>query len=99
MSGGSFDYLYNKEADYWVGGQCSSDAQRMIDALIAAGAEDAAKETQTILAIADGARVRLEALIEHIGPLWKAMEWWKSGDSREANFTEALEKWRDGREW
>ena len=99
MSGGSFDYLHNKEAEDWVGCQCSREAQRMIDALIAAGAEDAAKETQTILAIADGARVRLEALIEHIGPLWKAMEWWKSGDSSEASFTEALEKWRDGREW
>jgi len=94
MSGGSFDYLCFKEADAWVGMQCSREAQSMIDALIAAGAEDAAKETQTILAIADGARVRLEALIEHIGPVWKAMEWWKSGDSGEDSFEAALAKWR-----
>jgi len=94
MSGGSFNYLHTKEADQWVGFQCTQEAEAMIDAMIEAGADDAAMETRKILAIADGARVRLEALIEHMAPIWKAMEWWKSNDTSQEMFAKALAKWR-----
>jgi hypothetical protein len=94
MSGGSFNYLHTKDADAWVRQQCSTEAESMTDALIAAGAEDAARETQVILAIANGARVCLEALIAHIAPVWRAMEWWKSGDTDQHEFEKALAEYR-----
>jgi transcriptional/translational regulatory protein YebC/TACO1 len=96
VSGGSFDYLYAKDAEDWVGAQCSGSAEEMIDALIEADAEDAAAETQNVLAIAKGARVRLQTLLAHMYPVWNAMEMWKSGDTSDQDFMEALAKWRGG---
>jgi len=94
MSGGSFDCLYMKEADDWVGQQCTKEAEEMITAFIEEGAEDAAKELRVILAIADNARVRIEALVGKNRELWRAMEWWKSNDRSKKTFTKALAKWR-----
>ena len=95
MSGGSFDYLCWKEpgelSDY------EFQIERMRDALIDVGyAPDAARETDELLLIIRQMKALIDLRIERLRPVWHAMEWWRSSDSIEKTFKEALEKYRGG---
>lgn len=94
MSGGSFNYLCHREPnELMVGGL--GDMEEMVDALAGVGyAPDAAKETVKLIAEVRAAEARLEALTERLRPVWRAMEWWTSGDTGEADFKAALAKYR-----
>jgi len=93
MSGGSFDYLCHKELDYFMCTERGLD--EMICALAELGyAEDAAVATQQFLLDLRKAKVRLEASLSDLQPVWKAIEWWKSCDTSEDAFKKALAKWR-----
>jgi len=93
MSGGSYDYLCFKQADDLF--QMEEKLQAMADRLAALGyAEDAAKETTSVLLQVRQARVRLQARIERLQHVWRAVEWWDSGDTSEDAVKEALEDYR-----
>jgi hypothetical protein len=95
MSGGSFNYLYAKGADDLVGHNGRADLEDMVDALAALGyAEDAAKESMAILAEVRAAEVRIQAMLDRLSPVWRAMEWWRSYDSDEEGVKRALAKYR-----
>jgi hypothetical protein len=97
MSGGSFNYLFCKDAPDFFGYAPREDLERMAAALTDAGdAEDAARETEEILAIIAGTERRVDARLERLRGVWKAMEWWKSGDGGEDGLRAALTKYREG---
>lgn len=94
MSGGSFNYLCYAELPDLLNRDW--DIQSMADELAKLGyAKDAAKETMDLLLDLRSAVNRLETRKEHISDVWKALEWWHSGDWSEESFKEELEKWRD----
>lgn len=67
----------------------------MADALAGLGyAADAAKETQALILEIRAARNRLQASIDRLAPVWKAMEWWQSRDTSEDDLKAALAGYR-----
>jgi hypothetical protein len=96
MSGGSYDYLYSAD---WRG----LDLDTLPDGMMRAMAErlaglgyanDAAKETLDTLLYLRQVRVFLETRWERMRPVWKAVEWWDSGDSGEDGLKAALDEYR-----
>ena len=93
MSGGSFDYLYCKDISELMNDMHM--LQAMADDLASLGyALDAAKETELFLLTLRQSTNRLEAMKERLEPVWKALEWWRSSDTNENDFKEALENYR-----
>jgi hypothetical protein len=94
MSGGSFNYLCDTfDLSDLVSKQ--GDLQEMSQALAEVGyAKDAARETEELLVILRQWEVRACVRIHRLRDVWKAMEWWRSGDSGEARVQDALAAYR-----
>lgn len=93
MSGGSYNYLCHKDAPEIV--EAQGDLQEMADRLARLGyAEDAAVETTEVLLEVRQAMVRINARIGRLREVWRAVEWWDSGDIREGGVRLALENYR-----
>ncbi|MFD0853580.1 hypothetical protein ACFQ07_15190 [Actinomadura adrarensis] len=95
MSGGSYDYLY-----VWT-----NDIQQLIArrhhlkamAERLAGlpyARDAAIETERIAAALERLEIQVTARAEALDDVWKAVEWWDSGDWGEDAVKKALAEYR-----
>lgn len=93
MSGGSYDYLFLKEP-----GEISrheDTVQRMAERLSGLGyAQDAARETESVLLLARQFEARMRARLERLSEVWRAVEWWDSGDSGEDYLEQALLQYR-----
>lgn len=93
MSGGSFDYLFVKDASDILA--VEDDVQDMADALSRLEyAQDAATETKEILQALRDFRESMEFRLNRIASVWKGVEWWYSGDSGEDGVREALKEYR-----
>jgi hypothetical protein len=97
VSGGSYSYLCHT----WDGLDGLLDKEReleeMADRLAGLGyAEDAARETQELLVQLRQWKVRAQTRMDRLAPVWKAIEWWDSGDYREDTVREELAKYRGG---
>lgn len=91
MSGGSWDYLYSKNIDELMNGSSTELLQDMADRLNSAGFEDVAKDTQRLVEYIKSASIRIETLFEVLSPVFKAVEWFDSGDwGKEALNNEVL---------
>lgn len=91
MSGGSWDYLYSKDVDELMNGLSTELLQDMADRLNSAGFEDVAKDTQRLVEYIKSASIRIETLFEVLSPVFKAVEWFDSGDwGKEALNNEVL---------
>lgn len=96
MSGGSFGYLCNA-VDYDEPlriAQKLEEIKDMRDALMSEGAPDAAEATGEIVSMIEKFFDDLESKASKLSPLWRAMEWYYSGDWEKDRFEDALEKWR-----
>jgi hypothetical protein len=94
MSGGSYNYLcHSWDLEDLLKQKASlSD---MADRLSALGyAEDAAKETYTLLVLLRQFETRAEVHAERLRDLWKAVEWWDSADWGEDSVRKALAAYR-----
>lgn len=84
MSGGSYNYLYCKDSSQLLSGEADEELQNMADRLAGLGyANDAAKETQSLLLLLRQSRNRIESQIERLKDVWHIVEWVDSGDSSE----------------
>jgi hypothetical protein len=93
MSGGSYDYLCFAEIDKLF--EMEVEIQRMGDDLAGLGyAADAAQETHGLLLEIRASRARIEARRKRLFNIWKAMEWWHSGDSGEDWVKDSLKAYR-----
>lgn len=96
MSGGSFNYLCFKEClEEITKLSALEDLQRMVDELAKLGyAKDVALETQDLLLDLRAFDVRVTQRLKRLQPVWRGLEWWDSGDTREDSFKETLAIYR-----
>lgn len=94
MSGGSYNYLCHCwEAEDLIGKL--SDLQNMSTRLSGLGyAQDAAKETEELVCLINQAKVRIEVRMKRLKDVWRAVEWWDSGDYNQDRVKEVLTEYR-----
>lgn len=93
MSGGSYEYLCFKDAADLL--EASEQLRAMADRLKGVGhADDAARETEDIIATVEQFQESLNARITRISEVWRAVEWWDSGDTNENHLHHALKEYR-----
>jgi len=93
MSGGSYNYLCYANPDELI--NKTVDLQDMADRLAGLGyAPDAARETQELLLIVRQFENRIAAATGRLQKVWKAVEWWDSGDSSEDGVKTSLDDYR-----
>lgn len=97
MSGGSWNYLYCKDIDGLMNGSSTELLQDMVDRLNSAGFKDVAKDTQRLVEYIKSARIRIETLFEALSPVFKAVEWFDSGDWGEETLNNEILKYRNVR--
>lgn len=97
MSGGSWNYLYSKEIDDLMNGSSTELLQDMVDRLNSAGFKDVAKDTQRLVEYIKLASIRIETLFETLSPVFKAVEWFDSGDWGEETLNNEILKYRNAR--
>lgn len=100
MSGGSFNYVSICEPEDLLSGGHDDDVEALAADLRSLGwADDAADATEAALAQLRAANARWrEAPLAGLRDLWKALEWWRSGDWGEDRLRERLGEWRAGRD-
>jgi hypothetical protein len=92
MSGGSFNYLYLKDAGEMAGD--IEQLERMIEALSDLGyADDVAQGAKELL----DAYGLIEAKKEKLNDVFWAMEWWRSGDQGEDTVRKFIAKYRENK--
>lgn len=94
MSGGSFDYMYRQDTDTLMGGSFQEQLEDMRDTLRELGADDAAEQTEMVLAVIREAEERIELHRAALDDVWHAVEWERSGDFREDQVHRVLERYR-----
>lgn len=94
MSGGSWNYLYCKDIDELMNYSSVETLQDMVDRLNSAGFEDVAQDTQRLVEYIKSARIRIETLFEVLSPVFKAVEWFDSGDWGEETLNNEVLKYR-----
>lgn len=95
MSGGSYNYLFQKEPSELLSGQFDAELRLMAERLAELGYKDAAVTTEELSVILRQVRVRIEARIVNMAPVWRAIEWLDSFDSGPESVGTAIEKWRN----
>lgn len=97
MSGGSWNYLFCKDIDELMNGSSTELLQDMVDRLNSAGFKDVAKDTQRLVEYIKLASIRIETLFETLSPVFKAVEWFDSGDWGEETLNNEILKYRNAR--
>lgn len=94
MSGGSYNYLCRTwDLDRLLGHR--GELERMSERLAGLGyAADAARETEELLVMLRQWENRAEVRVERLRDVWKAIEWWDSGDYGEERVKGALAEYR-----
>lgn len=95
MSGGSFNYLCYKESLSELSGHIC-DLEDMRECLIKHGYCDIAKDTQRLIEYIKSAEVRVETLAEMLSDVFRAVEWYESGDIGIDSLMREVEKYRNG---
>lgn len=92
MSGGSFNYLYCKDADDLL--HQRDDLQAMYDELTGLPyATKAAGQTFAVIELLNRFEREAQALLTNdLQEVWKAVEWWKSCDASEDFVRRTIEK-------
>ena len=96
MSGGSWDYLYSKDIDDLMQGSDIELLEEMADYLNQNGYEDVAKDTRRLVEYIKSAKIRVETLFEMLSPVFKAVEWYCSGDWGKDRVGKVIEEYRNG---
>lgn len=88
MSGGSFNYLCYADAEELP--LKLADLNDMADSLQRSGAKEAAAETERLIAYVEHSQRQIEARLNRLSGVWKAMEWWTDSDWSEDDFRNAV---------
>ena len=97
MIGGSWNYLYSKEIDDLMQYSNIELLEEMSDYLNQNGYEDVAKDTRRLVEYIKSAKIRVETLFEMLSPVFKAVEWFDSGDWGEETLNNEILKYRNAR--
>ena len=80
-----------------MNGSSTELLQDMVDRLNSAGFKDVAKDTQRLVEYIKSANIRIETLFETLSPVFKAVEWFDSGDWGEETLNNEILKYRNAR--
>ena len=95
MSGGSWDYLCHKRIEDLINEV--ELVYKMWDRLTSDGYSDAAKQTYLIGNEIDKFKNRMQVLLDDIHSVWKAVEWYDSGDISIVDLHKAAGTWSRGK--
>jgi hypothetical protein len=93
MSGGSYNYLYKKDAEDLFN-LAGPTLDEMCKRLAELGFIDAAHAAETLRLNVRRAGVRINAELEELRDVFKAVEWHDSGDLNLEEMVERVERWR-----
>lgn len=93
MSGGSFNYLCNKDEAYQIM-ENKVEVEDMAQALFVLGYDDIAKDVRRLYEYIRSAEIRIEALAKILKPVFHAVEWYESSDYGKEELERELEKYR-----
>ena len=93
MSGGSYDYLFCTDA-FEIHNKID-ELNKMRDRLTELGYLDAAKETESVILMLNSFEVRINARIERLNAIWKAVEWFDSSDWGIDDIENEINKYRE----
>lgn len=96
MSGGSFNYLYCKEAHELF--DATSDLEDVELYLLQRGDKDIARDVRRLIEYVKTAENRIGVLQGNLTGVFKAVEWRVSADWGEEQLQRALDKYRNGEE-
>lgn len=94
MSGGSYDYLYCKEAEELM--SCVSYLEDMTETLIKEGYEDVALDMARLTEYIKSANIRISVLSKQLRDVMKAVEWYESCDIGKDSLKKRIEEYRRG---
>lgn len=95
MSGGSLNYLYNREPNELF--DYVHEMEQVEDELIRQGAEDVAKDVRRLIEYVKSAEVRISVLLEQLEDIFHAVEWYHSADYGKTTLQEHIEQYRTGK--
>lgn len=87
--------MFCKDIDELMNGSSTELLQDMVDRLNSAGFKDVAKDTQRLVEYIKSASIRIETLFETLSPVFKAVEWFDSGDWDEETLNNEILKYRN----
>lgn len=94
MSGGSWNYLCSKDVQDLI--YSNELLERMSERLASLGyAEDAARETYELVQIIRQYKTKASVITDRLSDIWRAIEWWDSGDSGEDRVKAELVNYRE----
>ena len=96
MSGGSYDYLYCKEAHELFNPYYAGMIDDMADVLLREGYRDIARDMRRLSEYIKTAYNRVDVLSENLNDVMRSVEWYESGDFGENTLKEHLEDYRKG---
>ena len=96
MSGGSYNYLYNKDPEELL--VKANDIDDMAETLMKMGYEDVARDMFRLSEYIRSAYIRIDVLSEQLKPIMKAVEWYESADIGADGLQKAVEEYRNGGE-
>lgn len=94
MSGGSYNYLFCKEASYLLDNV--GDLEDMSEILIKEGYEDVALDMCRLVEYIKSAKIRIDVLSHQLSGVMKAVEWYDSCDIGKDTLKERIEEYRRG---
>jgi hypothetical protein len=96
VSGGSYDYLYCKEAQELFNPYYTGLIDDMADVLLSMGYEDIARDMRRLSEYIKAAYNRVDVLSEKLKDVMRSVEWYESCDFGEDTLKEHLEDYRKG---
>lgn len=95
MSGGSHNYLYSKDLEYFFTDNGQEDLDWMATSLIDHGYKAEAEEVLKVLKYIEQVSSRVKTAIEPLRDVFHAVEWRDSADIGDESLHEAIEKHRN----
>ena len=94
MSGGSFNYIYCRDAEKLFDSRSIADLASIEEILLQHNEMDVAKDVRRLIEYIKSARNRVEVLHQQLAPVLKAAEWFEDCDVSEDSMRRAIEKYR-----
>lgn len=95
MSGGSLNYLYNKDPEelfHYISEMEEAEAE-----LIRQGAEDIARDVRRLIEYVKSAEIRIGVLSKQLNDIFHAVEWYRSADYGQDTLLKHIEQYRTGK--
>ena len=95
MSGGSLNYLYDKEPEELF--HHIHEMEEVEAELIYQGAEDIARDVRRLIEYVKSAEIRIGVLSEQLNDIFHAVEWYHSADYGKGTLQKHIEQYRTGK--